>query len=157
MPKYIKSLISVSLLAAGCMAMTAEAKASVNDVQLCQAQLEFIDSKLASIKKYNSADVKKIRKAMSEYNTFLQAEHIKPGLLAYTGGDKAKADMFQAQIDTFKSNQVTAMHKRYHQDQIFGDQALSVNECYKKAPMSSDKTPMMKDALETMVKLAQQN
>lgn len=155
MSRYIKAVVCVSMITASGIAITAEAKASVNDVQVCQAQLEFIDSKLASIKKYDKADVKKIRNAMSEYNEFLQTEHIKPGLLAYTGGDQAKADAFQKQIDAFKSNQITAMHKRYPQDRIFSDQAVGVNECYKKAPMGNDKTPMMKDALETMIKLAQ--
>ena len=139
------------------MGFTAEAKPSINDVQGCQAVLDFVDTRLATVKKYDEADVKIARNALSAYNTFLQSEHIEPGLLAFTGGDKAKAEGFQTQIDAYKSGLVQAMDKRYAEPRIYTDQAVAIDGCYSKAPMDDASTPMMKEALETLVKLARQS
>lgn len=149
--KYIFPIMAASLFC-----FPAAAKPSLNDIQGCQAVLDFVDARVGAVSKYDEKDVKIIQSALRDYNKFLQDEHIAPGLLAFTGGDENKAKAFQTQIDAYKLTIVQGLEQRHPQPRIFTDQAVTINGCYSKAPMSADKTPVMKEALETMVKLAKQ-
>lgn len=137
-------------------ASSALAKPSVNDVQQCQAVLDFTVERINSVKKYTKADQKTVTSALNTYNAFLQSEHVDPGLLEFTKGDKAAAKEYQTQIDAYKKTLISALKSRHPQAQIFTDQAVAINNCYTAAPMGDDKTPMMKTALETIIKLAKQ-
>lgn len=134
----------------------AHAKPSVNDVQQCQAVIDFTIERVSSVKKYDKVDVDVVVSGLKTYEAFLQSEHVDPGLLVFTNGDKAAAKDFQTQIDTFKGQMVTGLKARHPQAQIFTDQAVAINNCYSAAPMGADKTEMMKTALETIIKLAKQ-
>jgi len=135
---------------------SAFAKPSVNDVQQCQAVIDFTIERVESVKAYDKADVKTVTTGLKQYNAFLQSEHIDPGLLEFTKGDTAAAKDFQKQIDAYKVQIVAAFKARHPQARIFTDQAVAINNCYSKAPMGDDKTDMMKSSLETIIKLAKQ-
>lgn len=151
-----QSVFCAAVIGASFFSVNAFAKPSVNEVQTCQAQLDFVDAKLVSIKKYDAADVKTVRSGLKTYNAFLQSKHINPGLLEFTGGDKAKADDFQTQIDAYKKTVVAALDKRYPQPRVFADHAVAIDGCYTKAPMDAAGTAMMTEALQTLLALAQQ-
>ncbi|WP_427453388.1 hypothetical protein [Litorimonas sp. WD9-15] len=131
-------------------------KPSLNVVQQCQAVLDFTSERVGDVKAYDQADVKTVQKGLDAYNAFLQAEHIKPGLLEFTGGDQTAAKDYQTQIDAFKEQIVTGLKAKHPQARIFTDQAIAINNCYEQAPMDASQTPMMKNALETIIKLARQ-
>lgn len=152
-----KLLLSLSFAGVSAFALPAFAKPSINDVQTCQAQLDFVDAKLASISKYDKTKVKTVRSGLQAYNAFLQSEHITPGLSAYTGGDAAKNKDFQDQIDAYKATVVAGLNKRYPQPRVFMDHAVAINNCYSSAPMDAAGTAMMTEALQTFVELAKEN
>ena len=67
-----------------------------NDVQSCQALIEFIDNKLDSApSNYPEGDVKKVREGLNTYNQYIQREIVSPGLLQFNGGYKAKANQIK--------------------------------------------------------------
>jgi len=147
-------ILSAVLLA---LPVTASAqKPSLNIVQQCQAVLDFTSERVGDVKAYDKTDVKTVQKGLNAYNSFLQSEHIKPGLLEFTNGDKKAAKDYQTQIDAFKGQIVTGLKAKHPQPRIFTDQAIAINNCYEQAPMDAGQTPMMKEVLETIIKLAQQ-
>ena len=107
--------------------MAAQAKISVNDAQACQAVLDFTIERVESVVKYDKADVAVVTKGLRAYEAFLQSNHVTPGLLEITNGD-----------------------------QIFTDQAVSINNCYTNAPMGEESLQMMTDAVQGIVELARQ-
>ena len=107
--------------------MAAQAKISVNDAQACQAVLDFTIERVESVVKYDKADVAVVTKGLRAYEAFLQSNHVTPGLLEITNGD-----------------------------QIFTDQAVSINNCYTNAPMGEESLQMMTDAVQGIVGLARQ-
>jgi len=135
---------------------SAEAKPSVNDIQQCQAVIEFTIERVKSVSKYDETDVKTVTSGLQSYNAFLQERHMNPGLLDFTKGDKAAAKNFQKQIDVYKAQVITALKAKHPQERIFSDQAVAINNCYSAAPMSDDKTEMMRSSLQTIIKLAKQ-
>lgn len=140
------------------MAQTANAAPSINDMQGCQAILNFIDGKLdPAPAKYNAADVKIVRSGLSAYNAYIQKEIVTPGLLKFNGGDKAKAKTMQAQVDAYKASVVQGYNARYPQDRLFMDHAISVNDCAKQAVPAGADLQALKDALGKMVELSKLN
>ncbi len=154
----MKHILQKSLGIALVLGMTtsAQAKPSVNDIQQCQAVVDFTIERVKSVKKYSKGDVKAIVNPLKTYETFLQSDHVDPGLLVFTKGDKAAAKDLQTQINTYKGQVVAGLKARHPQERIFTDQAIAINNCYTAAPMGADKTEVMKTALETIIKLAQQ-
>ena len=131
---------------------------SINEMQSCQALLDFVDSKLESAPaKYDAQQVAKVRKGLQGYNQFIQTTIVTPGLLKFNQGDKTKADLMQTQVDAYKKNLVTNFQKRYPQNRLFTDQAIDVNNCAKKAVPSGQALEDLKKSLNIMIKLAQLN
>lgn len=127
----------------------------INDMQSCQALIEFVDNKLDSApSNYPEGDVKKIREGLNTYNQYIQREIVSPGLLQFNGGDKTKANQMQEQVDTYKKSLVKQFEARYQQNRLFMDQAIAVNNCAKKAVPSGQELEELKEALNIMVKLA---
>jgi len=152
----IMSLILFSTLLM--LSQSALANRLVNDMQGCQGYMDFIDAKLAKAPaKYSEADVKNVLKGLDAYDSFIQTTIVTPGLLKFTGGDKAKADALQQQVNEYKKNLVTNLHKRYPQPRLFMDHAVSINDCAKKAVPTGQALEDLKLALNTIVKLAQLN
>jgi len=127
----------------------------INDMQSCQALINFVDNKLDSVpSNYDKGDVKKVRTGLESYNQYIQREIVSPGLLQFNNGDKAKANQMQKQIDTYKKTLVKQLEARYPQNRLFTDQAIAVNNCAKKAVPSGQELEELKEALNLMVKLA---
>ena len=138
-------IVSKSTLAAGL----------INEMQSCQAFIDFIDNKLNSAPStYDPEDVKKVREGLGTYNQYIQRQIVSPGLLEFNGGDKDKADQMQKQVDTYKQTLVKQLEARYPQNRLFMDHAIQVNNCAKKAVPSEGELDELKEALNLMVKLA---
>ena len=127
----------------------------INEMQSCQALIEFIDNKLdLAPSTYEQDDVNKVRKGLGTYNQYIQRQIVSPGLLEFNGGDKDKANQMQKQVDTYKKTLVKQLEARYPKNRLFTDHAIAVNNCAKKAVPSGGKLNELKEALNLMVKLA---
>jgi len=128
---------------------------SINDMQGCQGILDFVDKKLNTAPaKYPATDVQNIRKGLKGYNQYIQKDIVSPGLLTFTGGDKTKAIDLQKQIDAYKKTIVDSMMKRFPQNRLFSDHAISINNCAQQAVPSGQALEDLKVALHTIIKLA---
>lgn len=150
----LKSIFALGLV---CMPLNAiNAGSLINEMQGCQGLLQFVDSKLkAAPAKYSAKDVASVRKGLQQYNAFIQKEVVTPSLLQYNGGDKAKADLMQKQVNAYKDTVIKSYQSRYPQPRLFTDQAMAINNCTKKIVPKGQALEDLKVALQTMVKLAQ--
>jgi len=131
------------------------AKPSINDMQGCQAVIDFVDAKLDAVgDKYDASDVKIVRTGLDAYNAYIQSEIVTPGLLEFNSGDKGKADAMQAQVDAYKTTVTNAYSAKYPQNRLFTDHAVAINECAKKAVPAGGDLEALKAALTKMVELA---
>ena len=129
--------------------------ALINEMQTCQGQIMFIGTKLdAAAEKYPADEVKKVRQGLEGYDQYIQTKIVSPGLLKFVGGDQAKADEMQTQVDAYKKNIVARLQKRYPQPHLFADHAMSLNECAKQAVPAGQALKDLKVALHTMLELA---
>ena len=127
----------------------------INDMQYCQALIDFVDNKLDSApSSYDQDDVEKARKGLETYNQYIQREIVSPGLLTFNGGDENKAQQMQKQVDTYKQTLVKQFEARYPQNRLFMDHAIEVNNCAKKSVPSGEELEELKDSLNLMVKLS---
>ena len=130
----------------------------INDMQSCQGLINFINKKLDSApSKYNNDDVYKVREGLTGYNQYIQREIVSPGLLQATGGDESKANEYQKKVDAYKESLVAQLDVRYPQNRLFSDHAVAINNCAQKAVPSGKELENLKEALNTMLKLAQLN
>lgn len=128
---------------------------SINNVQSCQALLDFIETKLATAPEaYPISDVELIKKGIGNYNGYLQREIVTPGLVEFNGGDQAKAQAMQEQVNAYKATLVSSLQNRYKEPGLFTDHAFAVNDCVKKATPSGQVLEDLKTALTTIVKLS---
>lgn len=127
----------------------------INDMQSCQGLIDFIDTKLDSAPSHYSEDkVATVREGLAGYSRYIQSEIITPGLLQATGGDQAKADAFQEQVNAYRSKLSKGFQARFPQERLFMDHAIAVNNCAKMAVPSGQTLEALKDALNTMMELA---
>ncbi len=132
-----------------------QAAGLVNDMQSCQGLIDFIDTKLDSAPShYSEEKVAKVREGLAGYSQYIQREIVTPGLLQATGGDQAKADAFQEQVNAYRSKLSKGYQARFPQERLFMDHAIAVNNCAKMAVPSGQELEALKDALNTMVELA---
>ena len=132
------------------------ATASINDMQSCQALLDFINSQLDG-SDYPSTDTEVIRKGLKLYNQHIQEKIVTPGLIQFNSGDTAKADVMQEQVDAYKEVLVNSFKSRFPQKRLYMDQAVALNNCTQKAVPSDESLERLKEAMDTIVKLAQMN
>lgn len=127
----------------------------INDMQGCQAVIEFVNKKLESAPStYSKDDVAAVRKGITAYNKFIQSEIVTPGLLQFNGGDAAKAEAMQKQVDAYKVQLVAGLEKRFAQAGLKTDHAVMINECAKKkVPSDKEELESLKTALQTIIKL----
>lgn len=143
------------LITAFLAAPIAAAKPSINDMQGCQAAMDFLDYKMKNApKKYPKADVKAVREGLTAYSDYLQDTVITPGLLEYNGGDKKKAKTMQGQVDAYKASVTASYKKRYPQDRVFMDHAVIIDGCAQKAMPQGALLETLKAAVESLAKLA---
>lgn len=148
----MKKITLVALLCAS--SQLSLAAPSINDMQSCQGLLDFIDQKLNTTAQYPASDISNVRKGLKSYNQYIQSTIVSPGLLQYSGGDSAKADALQQQVNAYKQTLVDGFNARYPQQRLFTDQAVAVSNCAKKAVPSGQALEDLKLALNTMVTLA---
>lgn len=132
------------------------AKPSVNDMQQCQALIDFIEQKLSNPPaKYKSDLVDTAKLGLGKYDDYIQSDIVTPGLVEFNGGDKAKAAEMQKQVDAFKSSLTKALNQRYSQPGLFMDQVVALNECTKKAVPSGEALDDLKRSMESLIALVQ--
>jgi hypothetical protein len=131
--------------------------ASINDMQGCQAYLDFVDTKLDDLNDTYSADVlSTIRSGLGNYNQHIQRTIITPGLLEFTGNDVQKANETQLQIDAYKRHVTESLKHKYQDDKLLSDYAVVLNDCAKKAMPEGKVQQELKTALELIVSLVKQ-
>ena len=131
---------------------------SINDMQSCQGVLDFVSQKLDSApSNYPAADVSAVQKGLAQYDDYIQQTIVTPGLVNFNGGDSAKADVMQKQVDAYKATLVTGFNKRYPESRLYMDHAVMVNDCAKKAVPSGQALENLKTTLNTIIKLAKMN
>lgn len=151
---FIKYSIPLAFIAA--ISPSAHAKPSINDMQGCQAVIDFMDAKLASAPaKYDMADVKTARNGLKAYNDFIQNGIVSPGLLEFNGGDASKAKAMQAQVDTYKASLTAALNTKFPQQRLFMDHIVALNNCAKQAVPSGADLEALKAGMNAMVSMAQ--
>ncbi len=141
-----------------CLALSAQAKPSFNQVSNCQATTEFIVERTIELESsYAAADVEIVLAALTAYSAFLQAEHVTPGLSELNGADTAKMAAMQAQIDQYHGGLKAALAQKFSAPRLFSEYAMMINNCYTEAPMDADATATMKTALQILIRMAAQN
>lgn len=129
----------------------------INDMQACQALIQFVNIKLDSAPAtYNNAAITNVRIGLNSYNNYIQTEIVTPGLLQFNGGDATKAEAMQVQVNTYKTTLVKQYEARYPQNRLFTDHAVALNNCAKKAVPAGEALAELKTALNAMVELAKQ-
>ena len=150
----MKKILIVGLLLAWSQSILAASL--INEMQSCQALIDFVDNKLDSApSNYVKADVQKVRKGLRAYHQYIQNQIVSPGLLEFNGGDKDKANQMQTQVDAYKETLVKQLNVRYPETRLFTDHAVALNNCAKKSVPSGKDLDDLKEALNVMVKLAQ--
>lgn len=130
----------------------------INDMQACQGLIEFVDKRLDSAPAgYDKENIAKVRKGLDAYNQYIQNEIVSPGLLQFNGGDKAKADGMQKQVDTHKQSLVKQFEARYPGNKLFSDHAIALNSCAKQAAPDAQALEDLKVALHAILSLAKVN
>ncbi len=146
---------AIMVLALGILSMSAPAKPSVNEMQACQALINFIEQKLEpKPEQYTVEEVSTVLKGIKAYDNYIQQEIVTPGLLQFNGNDKAKADAMQKQVDAYKAQLSKAYQSRYPQPRLFSDHAVALNECAKKAVPSGKNLEDLKASLQMILSLA---
>ncbi|MDT0595439.1 hypothetical protein [Glaciecola petra] len=133
----------------------ASAQSLINDMQSCQALIEFVEQRLSSPPaSYDKTKVTNILEGLGAYNTHIQETIVTPGLLQFNQGDKAKAQNMQQQVDAYKKTLIANFAKRFPENRMYTDYAVSLNNCTKKAVPEGEALEQLKVALNTMVALA---
>jgi hypothetical protein len=149
---FILSLLIMTLSSGAALAA-----ASINDMQGCQAYLDFVDTKLDDLKDaYSANDLSTIRSGLGNYNQHIQRTIITPGLLEFTGNDAQKARETQLQIDAYKTHISESLKQKYQDDKMVVDYAVVLNDCAKKVMPEGKVQQELKTALELIVSLAKQ-
>lgn len=153
---YFKTCLFSAFIAA--ISVSAHAKPSINDMQGCQAVIDFLDAKLADApSKYDAANVKAARKGLKKYNNYIQDEIVSPGLLEFNSGDAAKAKAMQGQVDTYKAGVTAALNTQFPQQRLFMDHVVALNNCAKQAVPAGSDLEALKTGMNAMVTMARKN
>ena len=144
---------TVTYLALGAfitLSQPAMAEPSINDMQGCQALINFLNTKLEQTS-YDSSDVAKVQDGLNAYDSYIQNEIVTPGLLKFSNGDQGKASKLQEQVDAYKSQVVAGYNKRYPQNRLFMDHVLALDKCAQQAVPQGADLQALKTSMETMV------
>lgn len=148
---YKPFFLAVALLFSG----FTSAQSLINDMQSCQALIEFVEQKLASPPAgYEKTKVMNIVEGLGAYDKYIQESIITPGLLQFNQGDKAKAQSMQQQVNAYKQTLSARLAKRYPENRMYSDYAISLNNCAKKAVPEGQSLEQLKVALNTILTLA---
>lgn len=144
----------LQIIACSCFLTPTSSAALINDMQSCQGTLDAISALLDKTQiDYPADDVKVLRKGFDQYNQFIQDEIVTPGLIKLYHGDSSKTEEIQKMIDGYKANMVKAFQKRYHDNRLYMDHAVTINECTKKAIPTGDALQDLIAAYKSLEKL----
>ena len=144
----------VAALAALSLGPAAFAGPSVNDMQGCQALIDFMDAKLAAAPdKYDGGDIETAREGLKVYNAFIQNDIVTPGLLESNGDDAAKAKAMQTQANDYKNTVIAGYKKKYTDDKLYTDWTMSLNGCANKARPQGDDLIALKAGFDALLRL----
>lgn len=130
---------------------------SINDMQGCQAYLDFVDTKITDVAQdYPQASLSQIRTGLAAYNVYIQDKVIAPGLMSLTGNDANKSSEVQGQIDAYKAHIAQSLGLKYQKEKLLSDYAVAINECSKKLAPQGQDLQSLKTALTLIIELAQQ-
>jgi len=146
----MKTVTYIALGSFIALSQPAMAEPSINNMQGCQALIDFIDAKLDQTS-YDSSDVTKVQDGLNAYNSYIQNEIVTPGLLKFSNGDQGKAAKLQEQVDAYKSQVVAGYNKRYPQNRIFMDHVVALNNCTQQAVPQGTDLQALKTSMETMI------
>ena len=132
------------------LSQPAMAEPSINNMQGCQALIDFLNTKLEQTS-YDSSDVAKVQDGLNAYDSYIQNEIVTPGLLKFSNGDQGKASKLQEQVDAYKSQVVAGYNKRYPQNRLFMDHVVALNNCTQQAVPQGADLEALKASMETMV------
>lgn len=134
---------------------SASSAPSINDMQGCQAIIDFVELKIEKAKSvYPEDDVEVVLTGLEAYDTYIQTTVITPGLLHYAAGDKPKAAALQQQVNVYKQGLVDSLEKRFPQNRLYTDMAISLNDCAKKAVPDGEALESLKSSLLKVVELS---
>lgn len=152
--KYpLKKTLLVTMLTAA--SLSSYGNTLLNDMQTCQAMLEFVDTKLGAVSsKYDKEKIAQAREGLKSYHTFIQQNVMSPGLAQFSQNDPAKAEGLRQQIYTYKRTLKESLNNRYPQDAITMDQVVAINNCTKKSLPGGSGLEALKSALLVMVDFA---
>ena len=127
----------------------------INDMQGCQAINQFVIDKFERGDFPNSdgkADT--VVNGLKMYNQYIQQEIITPGLLKFNGGDTAKADAMQKQVDQYKARLALSHEKTYPTNIVVQGIVYAINDCTKKAVPGEKGLKALKSSLSILIGLA---
>lgn len=131
------------------------ASPSINDMQGCQAVIDFVEQRMAATQSvYSSEDVETVLKGVQAYDEYIQNDIITPGLLKYANGDKAKAKGLQEQVDAYKKGLVANLDKKFAGDRLYSDTAISLNKCAQISVPSGAALEALKASLFKIIELS---
>lgn len=131
------------------------ASPSINDMQGCQAVIDFVEQKMADTHSvYRSEDIDIVLKGVQAYNNYIQNDIVTPGLLKYAEGNTAKAEGLQQQVDIYKKGLVANLDKKFTGNRIYSDVAISLNNCAKMSVPSGSALEDLKASLLKIIELS---
>lgn len=149
--KYLSLIILFSTLPVSTISL---GNTLINDMQACQALNQFVINKLeASVSPYTAEKVGRVTKGLKMYNEFIQDEIVSPGLLKFNGGDKARTDVMQQQVDAYKAKLISGLASRYSTNKMLTDYAVSINNCTQKARPKGETLEALKVSVTSLMEL----
>lgn len=124
-------------------------------MQGCQAINQFVIDKFERGDFPNSdgkADT--VVNGLKIYNKYIQQQIITPGLLKFSGGDTAKADAMQKQVDQYKVRLALSHEKTYPTNIVVHDILYAINDCTKKAVPKGKELEALKASMTILIGLA---
>jgi hypothetical protein len=99
MIRVITSILVYFFITCGIANQVVMAAPPANEMQICQAVLDFVDDKLRQTSNlYAEADIDKIKKGLSLYNQYIQSEIVDPSVISFSRDDQTQIKNIQQQL-----------------------------------------------------------
>ncbi|WP_417527697.1 hypothetical protein [Marinomonas shanghaiensis] len=138
-----------------CSPLSAANKVSINELNACQALVEFVDVKLDEFADHYAAqDIALVHKGLSAYRDFLQNDVITPMLLGMYGGNVDQAKLMQNLFDRQKVTFFRHLGERYSERKLFTEYAAAINDCTAYTRIRPDVAKSLNVAFDKMIVMA---
>jgi flagellar hook-associated protein FlgK len=157
MIRVITSILVYLFITCGLANQVVMAAPPANEMQICQAVLDFVDDKLTQTSTlYAEADIDKIKKGLSLYNQYIQSEIVDPAVISFSRDDQTQIKNIQQQLSDYKTEVVQQLQARYSAVELYTDQVFAINNCIKKAMPKEEVLHILRISVTTMLALARQ-